>query len=269
MPRWPLGSTPRRRLSAQRYALGPSPRPPAPLRVPWRRIGWGVAIACGASALALGGLWLVRGDVLRVRSIDVVGAQAVDARVIAGTADVGGDSLLTLDTEAAAQRVEAVPGVKRAAVHRDWPRGVVIDVTEHQGWGYWQAAGVRTVVDAEGNVPVKARAPAPSAPTIYAIGAGAPLAAGASADRDAVTLVARLLRDGTFERLRLKVERFEFERTRGLTVRAAGSPAVVFGDSRDYEFKVAAWGALLDRIKGEQLRAAEIDLRFGRELVVR
>ena len=30
-----------------------------------------------------------------------------------------------------------------------------------------------------------------------------------------------------------------------------------------------AWGALLQRIRTEQIKAGEVDLRFGRELVVR
>ena len=34
-------------------------------------------------------------------------------------------------------------------------------------------------------------------------------------------------------------------------------------------FKVAAWGALLDRIEQEQLEVHEIDLRFGDQLVMR
>ena len=34
-------------------------------------------------------------------------------------------------------------------------------------------------------------------------------------------------------------------------------------------FKVAAWGALLDRIEEQRLEVREIDLRFGRHVVMR
>ncbi len=52
-------------------------------------------------------------------------------------------------------------------------------------------------------------------------------------------------------------------------VRVSGGPSAVFGDGRDYEYKVAAWAAMLERVRAGSLAANEIDLRFGRELVVR
>jgi hypothetical protein len=165
--------------------------------------------------------------------------------------------------------VQSVPGVAGARVHRDWPRAVVVDLTEQQGWGYWQAAGVRTVIDERGRPLRIARPPADGAPTGYELGAAAPLGAGQKADADAVAVVSRLSADGTFARLRLQPERFEYARTRGLTVRVAGGPTAIFGDSRDYDYKVAAWAAILERVRAGTLRANEIDLRFGRELVVR
>ena len=37
----------------------------------------------------------------------------------------------------------------------------------------------------------------------------------------------------------------------------------------DFDFKVATWGALLDEIEGSGLQPREIDLRFGRHVVMR
>ncbi|MBM4416611.1 MAG: FtsQ-type POTRA domain-containing protein, partial [Chloroflexi bacterium] len=231
----------------------------------------GQAIGGGSAALALatGGAWLAHSDALRVREVRVLGTQIVDARMVASAADASGESLLTLDSGAIAARVQAVPGIAAAHVRRDWPRGVVIDVTEQQGWGYWQAAGVRTVIDARGRALPLARPPAHDAPTIYEHGATAPLAADAQVDADAVAIVSRLLADGSLARLRVKAERFEYQRTRGVIVRGAGGPSAIFGDARDYEYKVAAWAATLERVRAGALTANEIDLRFGRELVVR
>ena len=81
--------------------------------------------------------------------------------------------------------------------------------------------------------------------------------------------MARLLGDGVFGRLGVKPERFEFQRARGLVVHVSGAPTAVFGDSHDFAFKVAVWQALNERLRGGQVKATEIDLRFGRELVVR
>jgi cell division protein FtsQ len=250
-------------------AYGASRPLPESRGLPWR--GMVVTAAAGAltAALAIGGITLYRSDALRVHNIEVLGTQIVDPAAAAAAARVAGDSLITMDTEAAAARVAALPGVAQARVHRDWPQGVVLDITERQGWGYWQVLGVSTVIDAEGRVVDKARPPVPGAPTIIEVGAGAPLDPGASVDRDAVAVVDRMANDGTFQTLGILPRRFDFERTRGLVIHMATGPAAVFGDSHDYEFKVAAWAALNARVKAGEMKATEIDLRFGKELVVR
>jgi hypothetical protein len=230
-------------------------------------------MAAGGSVILavviLGASALYQSDALRVRHVRVVGAEVVDPQLAADTAQLTGQSLLHLDAASAAARVSELPGVAAARVYRDWPRGAVIDITELQGWGYWQSSTGWAVIDAQGNVLEKARPPAGNAPTIHEAGAGRLIGPGGSIDRDSVELVARLLNDGTFQRLGIEPQRFEFERSRGLVVRVNGGPSAVFGDSHDYEFKVAAWGATNERISAERMKVTEIDLRFGKELVVR
>lgn len=259
---------PRRR--DQRFTLGTGqrPQPPQLPQLPWQRIGRIAGAAGVIGAMVLGGWWLWTGGALRVNTVIVAGTEVVDANAVVAAAAVQGESIVTLDTDAVAARIEALPGVRSAAVERDIPRSVLIQVIEEQGWGYWQAAGIRSVIDAEGNVLETARPPVEHAPIVYESG-GQPLQPGGAADRDTVILVTRLLSDGTFQRLNILPTQFEFDRARGLTIRIAGGPSAVFGDSHDYEFKVAAWAALLERINTEQIAAAEVDLRFGRELVVR
>ena len=94
-------------------------------------------------------------------------------------------------------------------------------------------------------------------------------ARGTNPARETVPLCDRLLGDGTFERLGVTAAGFLFQRDRGLGVLIDGGPDAVFGDSHNYEFKVAAWGALLDRIEEQRLEVREIDLRFGRHVVMR
>ena len=81
--------------------------------------------------------------------------------------------------------------------------------------------------------------------------------------------IAQLVEDARSRRLGVTVERFEFHHDRGLVVRVSGGPDAVFGDSHNYDFKVAAWGALLDQLAEEAHDIQEIDLRFGRHLVMR
>ena len=253
-----------------RYELGRGREPSGPqLNIPWGKLGGPLLAAGGAALLIALALWLVRGDALRVDDVDVVGASVADVAAIEAAANLEGQSVLKLDTGGASERVSRVPGVKKAAVRRDFPRGAVVAVTEYEGWGYWQVAGFSHVIDREGVVHDLARTPPPNAPTIIDASSEQPLEPGMRVDADTVALVARLLDDGTFQRLGLQPDRFEFDAQRGLTVHVGGGPAAVFGDSHDYEFKVAAWAALLQRVKARELQAKEFDLRFGRELVVR
>jgi cell division protein FtsQ len=258
--------------------------------VNWRRRGILALSGLGAVAMVAGAVWLYRSPTFRVRVIDVEGAQVADAQAIANAAGVSGSSLLTLNLEAAGDAVAKLPAVKSAKVTRDWPHSVRIDVTEHQAWGYWQAGPQRLVIDETGRVLEQSRPPAADAPTIVEVASAAPDAKGVSTDPDTVQLVNRLRTDGTFDRLKVKPTSYVFRRDRGLTVIVASGPAAVLGDSSNYDFKVRTWQALLDQVRAGQVPAvqaaqgqpsgstrpgqsdalaSEIDLRFGRNVVLR
>lgn len=276
LPQLYLGGGPRRPQRSNaglRYAGSPT-RMQEPRRTPFSRVPWTlIAVLIGGAAvvlvLAVGVLSLTRSSLFRVHEVQVVGAEIVDPKTIEAAANVYDRSLFSLGADDAARRVQEIPGIAQARIHADWPNGAVIDVSERQGWGYWQVLGFRAVIDADGLVVDKARKPADNAPTIYQVGATTPLEPGSTVDRDTVALVTRLLTDGTFMRLGIRPQRFDFEKSRGLVIRLDNGPSAVFGDSHDYEFKVAAWVAMNSRIKSDRMPASEIDLRFGKELVVR
>ena len=64
-----------------------------------------------------------------------------------------------------------------------------------------------------------------------------------------------------------------FQRDRGLTVIAQDGPDAVFGDSSNYEFKVEAFEQVLRQLSEREAtgspQVAEVDLRFGRNVVLR
>lgn len=261
--RYRVGRTPRRR---PRRGLLASLSPRA---LPWWRIAAATFLIAISAGATFGAYVLVSGDSLRVRHADVTGVAIADPLAVVAAADLGGRSLLTVDTAAAARRVVAsLPEVKAARVQRAWPQAVSIEVTEHQGWGYWESAGQRAVIDTEGLVLERGRPPGANAVTILDVTGTLPPQAGAVMDADTVQTVARLIADAGSLRLGVVIARFEFQHDRGLVVRVADGPDVVFGDSHNYEFKVAAWGALLNRLDDEQLEVSEIDVRFGRHLVM-
>lgn len=263
----------RSRGQARRYELGRAParrERRSPRRTPWRRIGLSLLLLAALGGLAYGGFWLVDGPALRVHKITIAGAEAADPSAIVAGADVGKRSLLTLDMRAVEGRIaETVPAVKSATARRVWPQEVAIHVVEHSGWGYWQSGGRRVVIDAEGLVLPAGRPPPAGATTIFELGETRALEAWDVVEPDTVTAVRQLIEDARSQRLGVVIERFEFHADRGLVARVAAGPDVIFGDWRNYSFKVAAWGALLDRMEREPLDAGEIDLRFGAQLVVR
>ena len=252
-----------------RFELTRAAQPEPKRHVPWRGIFRGVLAASIVGGVAYGGAWLYLGDTVRVQQVSITGVEVVDAYAVAAAADLDASSLLTADLDGAAERIEALPGVASATVARDWPRGVSIAIEERQGWGYWQAAGLRLMVDEHGEPLELGRAPAAGAPTIIDIAAPADLADGVDVDADTVQLVASLIEDGAFERLDVQPNGYVFRRDRGLTVVVDGAPDAVFGDSTNYAFKVSTWSAVLEQLTTEELFVAEIDLRFGRNVVLR
>lgn len=261
----------------RRYRLGRVPRrlPRAGLRahlraLPWWRITFTTAAITIASGAVLGAYSYVNGDWLRVRAVDITGIEVADPHAVVAASDLGGRSLLLVDTDAAARRIAvALPAVKAATVEREWPQSMRIAVTEHEGWGYWESAGRRVVIDADGLVIEHGRAPAPEAVTILDVTGTLQPQAGDMVDLDTVRTVTRLNADARSRRLGVTVERFEFHADRGLVVRVTGGPDAVFGDSHNYDFKIAAWGALLNELARAPRVVNEIDLRFGRHLVMR
>lgn len=282
---WP-GSRPARRPAARRPLMGearygvaprrfnvsrgeasrsPAPRPP----ISRRGLGLIVGTAAGMALLSAGGWWLLSSDVLRVQQVRVTGAEVASAREVTKAAGLTGRSMVRLDTKRASEAVRALPSVKDVRITRDWLHAVQVDVTEHQAFGYWQSGGQRIVVDEAGRA-LQASRPAPhAAPTVVELGAD--ISKGVQADADTVRLVARLLGDDTFERIGRQPKAYLFRADRGLTVIVDGHPDVIFGDSSNYDFKVQSWIALTDRLKREPPKESvqEIDLRFGRNIVLR
>lgn len=89
-------------------------------------------IGLGIAMLAAGVGWLVLvSSVLGVHSVSVEGAESIDADRVREQAGLdAGEPLATLDTDGIVERIERLPRVADASVHRDWPRGVSLEVRE-------------------------------------------------------------------------------------------------------------------------------------------
>jgi cell division protein FtsQ len=177
-------------------------------------------------------------------------------------------NLFTVRLGAIEARLEANPYIESAKVTRDWPDGVDITLVERTPVGVWQVGGQSFLVDQAGYV-LGALVDEPPANTlpIVAIDAAIP-APGERIDADALALVPDLMTAvprATGER----ILSFEYSSTEGLTAITESGVRIVFGDSKDYEYKLAALGGVFNEARQQALPFSVIDLRFGESPALR
>lgn len=124
-------------------------------------------------ALSLGGVaWLVvQSPLLALEEITVRGATRETPAVVRAAAGVSpGTALPFVDTGAVARRVEALPWVAHARVHRELPHGLTIVVTERvpAAW-VRRAPGAVAIVDRSGRVLADATQPPEGLPEVQGV----------------------------------------------------------------------------------------------------
>ncbi len=264
----PLRSVPPH-LRASAHVRGAAPIA-APIEVPaWKRAAISAGLIGFAVAFGFLAWWVLYGSLFRVTDVRISELQAVDPLEVSAAAAVTGKTLFTVDRGKVEAAVAAVPGVRSVQVRRAWPNAVAIDIQEAQGWGFWEVAGHRVVVDEHGTALERGRVPASQALVIYEDAPTADPGAAVAPNAETVQLVRRLIDEGAFSILRVVPTGFTYNHERGLTVHVAQGPRVIFGDAHDFDFKVATWGALLDRVESQRLAVSEIDLRYGKHVVMR
>lgn len=225
-----------------------------------RRLGLLALVA----ALVAAGWWLYQSPWLRIQEVTVEGTRLLDPEYLVGAADLRGDSVLFPDTSGARQRLEDVPMLKSVTFEREWPRGMRIIVKERRPWGFWEARNRRYVIDEDGVV-LERVLPDEGAPVIRQLDAVDTLQAGDRVDSDAVTL-ARQIAEAAPQALGLTLDTVEYRERDGLTAVFAEGLRVTFGDGRDFDYKMAALQALLERTRQEGVEVRNVDLRFGERI---
>jgi hypothetical protein len=135
-------------------------------------------------------------------------------------------------------------------------------------WGSWQIDGVNVPIDEEGYVLDAVDAAPEGAPVILEVEPEGVVNPGQRVDPGAVELAVRLVReaDTAFGR---RVLALVYRQQTGLTAVLSGADIddravwVTFGDSRDYDYKIAALYVLFERAREERLALNTVDLRFG------
>jgi len=218
-------------------------------------------------ALAFGAWRLYQSPWLSITEVTIEGTRMLDSNELAGITGLDGQNILRVSTGGARQRLEAIPLVKSVSFQRQWPHGMVVTIEERRPWGFWEVAGRQHVIDDEGYV-LEGVLPDEGAPVITQVDTAETLEPGDRVDTDVVKLAQRLVEEAP-RSLGRPVIALEYRSEDGLTAVLDGDLRATFGDGRDFEYKLAALYALLERTSQEETPVESVDLRFGARLSYR
>ncbi len=259
-PPLPPGSGPGARIRSAAAA----PVAAAPVAVvpkhPRGRLAAVVSLFVLLASAGMGGYALMAGGLFRVQRVNVVGATYVDAGEIARASGAQSQDIFRIKPQDIRERVERVSGVRRAEVHRRWPRSLTVVVEERVPAAVWQVGGVSYAVDREGVV--LDFAPDSSLLMITQVDGARSLAPGDRVDGDAVVLAERVRHEAPAATGQ-RVVKFEWTQAAGLEVTAERGVRVRLGDSGGLEYKFAVWSGIIEQARKSGTPVTEIDLRFG------
>lgn len=265
---------------AQRHRLIRAQR--LPLRVPKlraRRRGWALSILRGlAACLGLGaigalgwqtGRFLLTDARFAIADVRVEGIERVPRETIRDAAAAEGQNLFMLDLAHARARVEALPGVERAHVTREWPNRVAIVVKEREPFALLNAGGLYRV-DAQGVV-LEALSHPPVSPGLILSGVEAERTGpGMKLASDRLAQGFLLLRELQRAHAPLAglLSEVDVSRPTGPVLYTLDGTEVRLGNER-WEERLPRLEALLENLSERGEAIASIDLRFEDLVVLR
>lgn len=201
-------------------------------------------------AASLTALWvLFTSPAYSVAQIEVRGNRALDAEAVAQLSGLRGQSIWFASAAGAAQGLLSSAYVEQAAVELALPDHATVTLVERQPDMRWQLGGVQYLVDSEGKVLEAAREPAQPGTLVIQdtrcnAGACGGMQPNDQVDPDALELARRLaLR--LPEDLQLTPASVGWDIALGVYVTTGGGQTIVFGQTDNFERKMAVLGYLL------------------------
>jgi cell division septal protein FtsQ len=233
-----------------------------------RRAAVGLLVLGGAAAALAGARWVTTSPRFAIAGIEVHGASRVPVpRILAAAAIAPGANLWTLDGDAIAARVSALPEIRRADVVRELPNRLTIVVEERRPFTLVHAARLHWM-DEDGHVlGEERRAIVPGAPVISGLTedelASMRTAPGPKA-RAAVSLIRTLLRSGTA--LAAEISEIDMSRSEGPVLYTVDGIEVRLG-TEDWDERLARLEGVLAQVATQDVSG--VDLRFKDQVVLR
>ena len=210
-----------------------------------------------AAAAAAGGYYAATWPGFYPKSVSVRGNRLVPtAQILARAAIAPQQNVWLQNMRAASARIDAIPYVKTAAIHRALPASVRIEITERVPFAVLQAADRRVLVDGELRV-LKTETAATSLPLIIVKDA-AP--ADGAFVRDA--RAARLARDyRTLAESHVAVRTLRYDRFGDLVATTPGGISLLLGDDTGLAKKTNLIDPIISQVSASGKKLAAVDLR--------
>lgn len=261
---------------ASREALIARQRHPARRRArrALRRLGRVLGTGLVLTALGAGGVagvhWLRTAPALAVASVEVVGLRRLpEAAVLAAAGIEGGTNIFAVDPEAVADRLEALPGIRRARVVRHLPDRVALVVEEREPYALVNVRGGGGLlwIDADGHLVAPERRPGP--PPLPILSGVEPVGAAADgpvADRLHAGLALLRAVQRTGGRIAGRISEIDLEPADGPVLYTVDGVEVRVGHEA-WDDRLARLDGVLGELDERGERVESVDLRF-RDLVV-
>lgn len=199
------------------------------------------------------------------KSVVVTGNHVVSSAEILHRAAIAPQQNMWLQSaRAEAARVEAIPYVKTAQIHRSLPASIHITVTERTPFAVLQVRGQRAVIDRDLRV-LQTGGTTDALPVILGNGGTIPAAGKFVRDRD----VAKLLGDyDALSRAHVAVRSLRYDKFGDLIATTRGGIALLLGDDRDLSKKTPLIDPIISQVSAGGKSLAAVDLRAPKTPVV-
>lgn len=224
-------------------------------------------VVLGLTALVVAAYGIARSPLLDVDDVSYVGLDQTPLAAVLDASGIDvGTSLVSVDTGAVEDRLEALPWIDTAHVERSWTGRVTIEVTEREAVAAAMVEQDRWVlVDGTGRILTGVVNVDPDLPKLSGIAAAGAPGTSLAPDAAAVLEVARLLPD----RLRGRVDGVYLDELGDIWLSLKTADRVVLGAPRDLAVKVVVLSTALEQLEASGRTGFELDVSVPTLSVVR
>ncbi len=212
-----------------------------------------------ATGCGYGGWRLYSSGWLIIQKVQVEGASTVSEDDIREAAALRGQQILTVNTSAAAARVNTLAWVQTATVERHFPNSITIRIVERTPIGVWRVGADSYLVDGQGVV-IEAATDFGDLPIVDATQSGFDVRPGDHVEADSLR-TAQQVRTLASSISGQTIAVFTYDKDNGLTAVTRAGTRVLLGDGQNLDYKLAVWQAIARKVNPGDIH--ELDLRYG------